>query len=131
MEELISQLLSSVRGIWNYRWLAEVPGLPAGRANQHATELPASQAMRLLLDEIAGRYSDRIVIVDAPPLPPTSEAGVLAGQMGQVGPETASETTTERAVKEALRRFDHCPRISLVCNKTRAFPGDDDDGHYD
>jgi hypothetical protein len=104
MEELISQLLSSVRGIWNYRWLAEVPGLPAGRANKHATELP------------------------------TSEAGVLAGQMGQMGqvvPVTESETNTQRAVKEALRRFEHCPRISLVCNKTRAIPGDDDDGHDD
>lgn len=42
-----------------------------------------------------------------------------------------SETTTQRAVKEALRRLDSCTHVTLVCNKTRAFPGDDYYGYYD
>jgi exopolysaccharide/PEP-CTERM locus tyrosine autokinase len=111
--------------------IASLALLPAGRANKHATELLASQAMSLLLDEIAGRYPDRIVIFDSPPLLLTSEAGVLAGQMGQVVLVVESETTTQRAVKEALRRLEHCAHISLICNKTRAFPGDDYYGCYD
>ena len=47
--------------------------LPAGRSNRHATELLASQAMHALLDEIANRYPDRIVVFDSPPLLMTTE----------------------------------------------------------
>jgi protein-tyrosine kinase len=111
--------------------IASLSILPAGRNNKHATELLASQTMSVLLDEIAGRYVDRIVIFDSPPLLLTTEAGVLASQMGQVVLVIESETTTQRAVKEALRRLDNCAHIDLICNKTRAFPGDDYYGHYD
>jgi exopolysaccharide/PEP-CTERM locus tyrosine autokinase len=111
--------------------IASLSILPAGRNNKHATELLASQSMSLLLDEIAGRYPDRIVIFDSPPLLLTTEANVLAAQMGQVVLVVESETTTQRAVKEALRRIGNCPHINLICNKTRAFPGDDYYGYYD
>ena len=40
--------------------------------------------MRLLLDDIAKRYPDRIIIFDSPPLLLTTEARVLATQVGQV-----------------------------------------------
>ncbi len=56
--------------------------LPAGTAHQRATELLASDAMRMLLREMASRYHDRIIIFDSPPLLAASEAGVLASQMG-------------------------------------------------
>ena len=48
--------------------------LPAGTSHRHATELLASQAMSSLLNEIANRYPDRIVIFDSPPLLPTTGA---------------------------------------------------------
>jgi protein-tyrosine kinase len=111
--------------------IASLSTLPAGRSNKHATELLASQTMSDLLDEIAGRYPDRIVIFDSPPLLLTTEAGVLAAQMGQVVLVIESETTTQRAVKKALRRLDNCTHIHLICNKTRAFPGDNYYGYYD
>jgi protein-tyrosine kinase len=101
--------------------------LPSGRRNRHATELLASQAMSALLGEIAKRYPERIVIFDSPPLLMTTEANVLAAQMGQVVLVVEAETTTQHAVKEALRRIDNCARIELVYNKARAFPGG---GHY-
>jgi exopolysaccharide/PEP-CTERM locus tyrosine autokinase len=111
--------------------IASLSILPAGRNNKHATELLASQTMSALLDEIASRYPDRIVIFDSPPLLLTTEANVLAAQMGQVVMVVESETTTQRAVKEALRRIDNCTHINLICNKTRAFPGGDYYGYYD
>ena len=104
--------------------------LPAGRNNKHATELLASQTMSALLDEIANRYPDRIVIFDSPPLLLTSEASVLAAQMGQVVMVIESEATTQRHVREALRRLENCPRVDLICNKSRAFAGDYH-GYYD
>ena len=105
--------------------------LPAGRSNKHSTELLASHSMSTLLADIAGRYPDRIVIFDSPPLLLTSEASVLAAQMGQVVLVVEAETTTQREVKEALRRLDNCERIELICNKVRAFPGTEYYAYYE
>ena len=107
--------------------------LPAGRSNKHATELLASRAMSRLLAEIASRYSDRIVVFDSPPLLITSEAHALVGQMGQVVMVVEAETTTQHAVKEALRQIDSCEHIHLIYNKTKSFPGNDyyGYGYYD
>src|SRR3569623_487404 len=57
---------------------------PAGRRHSHSTELLASEAMQQLAQELADRYSDRVVVFDSPPLLATTEAAVLAGLMGQV-----------------------------------------------
>ena len=97
--------------------------LPAGTGHRHATELLASQAMSSLLNEIANRYPDRIVIFDSPPLLPTTEARVLASQMGQIVLVVEAETTTQHAVKEALRQLETCTHVSLVYNKAKAFSG--------
>ncbi|MES2015532.1 MAG: XrtA-associated tyrosine autokinase [Pseudomonadota bacterium] len=107
--------------------IASLSLLPAGRNNKHATELLASQAMSTLLTEIATRYPERIIIFDSPPLLLTSEASVLAAQMGQVVMVIEAETTTQRDVREALRRLENCPRVDLICNKAYALPGD---GYY-
>jgi exopolysaccharide/PEP-CTERM locus tyrosine autokinase len=105
--------------------------LPAGRTNRHATELLASRNMSRLLTEIAERYADRIVIFDSPPLLMTTEASVLASQMGQIVMVVEAESTTQHAVKEALRQIDQCPHVNLIYNKTKAFPGGEYYGYYD
>ncbi|MDO8064825.1 MULTISPECIES: XrtA-associated tyrosine autokinase [unclassified Janthinobacterium] len=113
--------------------VANLSILPAGRSNKHATELLASRAMSRLLAEIASRYSDRVVIFDSPPLLITSEAHALVGQMGQVVMVVEAETTTQHAVKEALRQIESCEHIHLIYNKTKSFPGNDyyGYGYYD
>jgi protein-tyrosine kinase len=58
--------------------------LPSGTQHARATELLASAAMVQMLDEMASRYPDRIIIFDSPPLLMTTESRVLAGHMGQV-----------------------------------------------
>jgi protein-tyrosine kinase len=58
--------------------------LPSGTQHARATELLASEAMIRLLDEMASRYPDRIIIFDSPPLLMTTESRVLATHMGQV-----------------------------------------------
>jgi protein-tyrosine kinase len=105
--------------------------LPAGRRNKHATELLASRSMTRLLEDIATRYADRIVIFDSPPLLITSEASVLAAQMGQVVMVVESERTTHSAVREALRQIEPCRHVNLIYNKTRSFTGSDPYGYYD
>jgi protein-tyrosine kinase len=97
--------------------------LPAGQMPRNATELLASLSMSNLLDEIARRYPDRIVIFDSPPLLLTSEARALAGQMGQIVMVVEAETTTQHAVKDALRQLGSDDNVSLVYNKAHAFGG--------
>lgn len=104
--------------------------LPAGTPHRHATELLASQAMSKLLNELATRYPDRIVIFDSPPLLPTSEARVLAHQMGQIVMVVEAEKTTQRTLTSSLRHLENCPSVSLLYNKANAFSGDEAYGYY-
>ena len=104
--------------------------LQAGSRHKRATELLASQAMSDLLKEIARRYPDRIVIFDSPPLLLTSEAHVLASQMGQIVLVVAAESTTQQAIKEALRQIEACDIVNLIYNKARAFAGGEYYGYY-
>ena len=97
--------------------------LPAGAANARATELLASQAMANLLQEMAGRYPDRIIIFDSPPLLLTTEAHVLAAHMGQIVVVVEAEKTSQHAVQESLRQLEGLSNVNLVYNKTREFPG--------
>jgi exopolysaccharide/PEP-CTERM locus tyrosine autokinase len=106
--------------------------LPAGTSTPRATELLASSTMSSLVDEIANRYPDRIVIFDSPPLLLTSESRVLASHMGQIVMVVEAQTTTQHAVKEALHQLEDFPNVNLIYNKTRDFPGIEEtyDYHY-
>ena len=105
--------------------------LPAGTSSPRATELLASHMMKNLVNEIANRYPDRIVIFDSPPLLLTSESHVLASNMGQIVLVVEAERTTQHAVKESLRQLDGLPNVNLIYNKTREFPGTETyDYHY-
>ena len=94
--------------------------LPAGTEHQHATELLASEAMSALLQEMAERYHDRIIIFDSPPLLAASEAGVLASRMGQIVMVVETGRTTETALKDALARIESCNVVGLLLNKGAA-----------
>ncbi len=104
--------------------------LPAGRRHIHSTELLASDAMRQLVEELARRYPDRIVIFDSPPLLATTEAAVVAGLVGQILLVVEAERTTKQEVNEALRLLDDTKMIGLMLNKTRAIFSADSYGYY-
>ncbi len=55
--------------------------LPAGRPPANPAELISSERMAGLLEEVASRYKDRLIVVDAPPLAVAAESGVLARQV--------------------------------------------------
>ncbi|MFC5510949.1 XrtA-associated tyrosine autokinase [Massilia jejuensis] len=106
--------------------------LPAGTSTPRATELLASSTMSSLVNEIASRYPDRIIIFDSPPLLLTSESGVLASHMGQIVMVVEAQATTQHAVKEALRQLEGCSNVNLIYNKARDIPGIEEtyDYHY-
>lgn len=92
--------------------------LLAGTPQARSTELLASEAMTQLVEEMASRYPDRILIFDSPPLLPTTEARVLASHMGQVLLVVEADRTTRGAVTAAAQALEACPVVMTVLNKT-------------
>jgi protein-tyrosine kinase len=101
--------------------------LPAGAPSIHSTELLASDAMHELLQDIATRYPDRIVIFDAPPLLSTTESRVLAARMGQILMIVSAGTTPELDIAQAFTALEHCPNVMCVLNRSN---NNSDARHY-
>ncbi len=99
----------------------------AGKHNEYYAEMLASQRMTELVDEIAGRYSDRIIIFDGPPLLPTPQTQILAGLVGQVVFIIEAGKTPQALVEDALRMIPKEQAMGLVLNKTE---GLSDRGNY-
>jgi protein-tyrosine kinase len=91
--------------------------LPSGTQHQRATELLASDAMIRLLDDMAKRYPDRIIIFDSPPLLATTEARALATHMGQIVVVVQAGETSQGAVKEALTTIAGCSLKMMILNQ--------------
>ena len=77
-------------------------------AHERATELLASDGMNQLLEEMATRYADRIIIFDSPPLLVTTEARTLATHMGQVVMVVEANRTTHSTVQQAIATIEAC-----------------------
>ena len=101
----------------------DVPGLvllPAGKPHEYITEMIASQRMERIVNELATRYSDRIVVLDAPPLLSTPEAQVLAGLVGQIVFVIEAGKTPYAIVQDALDMLPREKAIGLLLNKSES-----------
>ncbi len=94
--------------------------LPSGTKNERATELLASEAMNRMVEDMASRYPDRIIIFDSPPLLLTTESRVLANHMGQIVVVVKAGGTSQDDVKHALSTIESCPVKMMVLNQTRS-----------
>jgi protein-tyrosine kinase len=101
----------------------DVPGLvllPAGKPHEFITEMMASRKMSDLIEEIASRYNDRIVILDAPPLLSTPESQVLAGLVGQIVFVIEAGKTPQTIIEDAMAMLPKEKAIGLVLNKSES-----------
>jgi receptor protein-tyrosine kinase len=99
--------------------------LPAGRQHHLATELLASEKMDRFVEDIARRYSDRVIIFDSPPVLMSSVPGVLALHVGQILFVVEAERTVQQSIDTALGLISTCKNVSLLLNK--APPGGNSD----
>src|SRR3546814_13014761 len=70
--------------------------------SDRCTELLASTRMSELISDLAGRYQDRILIFDSPPILATSESVVLTSLMGQIVFVVQADRTKRESVDSAL-----------------------------
>jgi exopolysaccharide/PEP-CTERM locus tyrosine autokinase len=97
-----------------------VPGLrilPAGRRHPDGTELLASEQMQGLAHELSGRYSNRIVLFDTPPLLASTQSLVLSSLAGQILVVVEEGKTPQKTIKEAIALLGESKAIGMVLNK--------------
>ncbi|MCR9258209.1 MAG: P-loop NTPase [Pseudomonadaceae bacterium] len=91
--------------------------MPCGAMVDNLDELYASKLMDTLLSGLASFDSNRILIVDGPPLIATTEAAVLARRMGQVVLVVEANKTPQSAVEQAAAQLEGCQLVSSLLNK--------------
>jgi exopolysaccharide/PEP-CTERM locus tyrosine autokinase len=100
-----------------------IPGLsflPAGNRDQNAAELLSSRRMRDVCEQISAADAARLIIFDTSPLLLTSEAAILASQVGQVVVIVHADTTSRHAVASAIEKLDRSKPIGCVLNQQSA-----------
>ena len=97
--------------------LNEVQVLPAGQRHSHSTELIASERMTRVLTELATKYSDRVIIMDSPPLLATSEAQALSQKAGQIVLIIEYGKTLQADINEVLELLDSNKPVNVILNK--------------
>jgi receptor protein-tyrosine kinase len=97
--------------------LNDIQVLPAGRRHSQATELLASERMIDVISELATRYTDRLIILDSPPLLATSEAQAMAQKVGQIALVIEYGKSQQNEVREALDTLDADKPVNVILNK--------------
>lgn len=94
--------------------------MQAGLPQDHATEMLSSAAMVRLLEEMASRYADRIIVFDLPPLLLTTEARVMAGHAGQLVLVVRAHQTTVSEFNHALATVEDVPLKMVMLNQAQS-----------
>jgi len=93
--------------------------IPAGQDQSARTELLASTRMKSITEELATRYSDRLVLFDTSPILATSTALALAPQVGQFVLVVEANKTKHETLSAALDLLDETPITGLILNKVK------------
>lgn len=107
----------NIETILNKTNIPKLSFISPGIKSTNTAELFASDKMKKLIDHLANRYEDRLIILDTPPLLATSDASFLANKADQIIVIVDSETTTEQRLNEALGHLDDLTAVSLLLNK--------------
>jgi protein-tyrosine kinase len=92
--------------------------ITAGRFHHLSAELLASQRMFDAVEEFANRYTDRVVIVDTPPLLGVNETAILANLAGQAIVVTEEAKTKLFDIENAIKQLNPDMAIGFVVNKS-------------
>jgi len=92
--------------------------IPAGRVLKHTAELLGGDSMKRLMAEIPERYSDRIILMDTPPLLAANDAEILSHYAGQAIVVAEADKTPQSLIQQALMCIDaEQTSTGLILNK--------------
>ncbi|MFQ3196397.1 MAG: protein-tyrosine kinase [Paraglaciecola sp.] len=130
-EGLMEYLLGEKTDVSEIICNTNIPNLriiSAGKSHHLSTELLASEKMYEAVQEFANRYTDRIVIVDTPPLLGVNETAILANLAGQAIIVTAQNSTKLSDIQQAVTQLNPEMAIGFVINKAQR-TGDEASGY--
>jgi len=128
---LMEYLLGDVKDLSEVIHHTNIPKLkiiPAGRSHHLSTELLASTIMSDTINEFSTRYSDRVVIIDSPPLIGINESVVLANLAGQAVIVVEEGRSKMTDIQVAVERLNPDMAIGFVVNKSINYS--DSGGYY-
>ena len=101
--------------------LSNLTILPGGQATINPSELISSDKMKKLLDELSTRYSDRFVIIDAPPPKLAAETYALARFVEHIIPVVRAGRSNRDLVDEMMNLLgrDKIQGVVLNCYDIR------------
>ncbi|MGB3726085.1 MAG: XrtA-associated tyrosine autokinase [Glaciecola sp.] len=118
---LMEYLLGEVDELSDVIYHTNIPKLriiPAGKSHHLSTELLASTIMQETVSEFSTRYSDRVVIIDSPPLIGINESAVLANLAGQAVIVVEEGRSKMNDISAAVARLNPDMAIGFVVNKS-------------
>ena len=99
----------------------DVPNLRvifAGKHDSGSPELLASKRMSDICQDMATRYPDRIILIDAPPVLAAAEPAALVPHMNHVIMVVAAQQPSRHHVEEALTKISSARNVMLLFNKS-------------
>jgi exopolysaccharide/PEP-CTERM locus tyrosine autokinase len=94
--------------------------LMSGSRTGNPVELLSSPRMRDLLHEVKGRYRDRYVIIDTPPLLPYAETHALSGMVDGILFVVKEGASSKKSIREALDLLADTHVLGVVYNDVSA-----------
>lgn len=120
MPGLTDYLLGNVGDLRDIIYPTTVPDfrvMPAGSSNNMSYELLSSGKMAALMEEIASRYTDRIILLDCPPLLGVVETVTLSNLVGQAVVVVEQNKTKLGDIKQAVSLLNSEIDTGFVINK--------------
>lgn len=99
--------------------IAHLSVVPIGSGHTIGAEHTPARPMSSLIERIARRFPNAIVLLDAPPCLSTSDPATLAPYVGQIVMVVEAEKTQRNEIIAALDLIKACPAITLMLNKIK------------
>jgi protein-tyrosine kinase len=91
--------------------------LPAGKPPANPSELLSSEKMSTLLFEVKTRYSDRYIVVDAPPPRLTAEANAIARQVDGILVVIQSRGANRESIEDLVEMLGREKVLGVIFNR--------------
>jgi protein-tyrosine kinase len=93
--------------------------MPVGSGQSGGLDITQTRPVTTLVERIARRFPNSVVLLDAPPCLSTSDPSTLAPFVGQIVLVVEAERTQRNEVIAALDLIKSCPSVTLMLNKIR------------
>ncbi|MCW3476916.1 AAA family ATPase [Limobrevibacterium gyesilva] len=90
-----------------------------GSGHTVGMEISPTRPVTTLIERIARRFPNAVVLLDAPPCLSTSDPSTLAPFVGQIVMVVEAERTQRNEIVAALDLVKACPSVTLMLNKIR------------